>query len=98
MGSAGWRVVRTAFKLHRAPRIISHAAGSCWTAQNQIRVFAVGHCGPLGVINRPWPQQIADWRRIGAAVSVCHPTGAELRSARMEKTNFDEGRSHAHEL
>src|SRR2546430_7179265 len=31
-------------------------------------VFAVRHPGPLGIINRPWPQQIADWRRIGEAV------------------------------
>ena len=33
-------------------------------------VFAVRHPGPLGIINRPWPQQIADWRRIGEAVSL----------------------------
>jgi hypothetical protein len=24
-----------------------------------------GHCGPLGLINRPRAQQISDWRRIG---------------------------------
>src|SRR5256885_1500439 len=29
------------------------------------RLFAVGHPGPQGLTNRPWPQQIADWRRIG---------------------------------
>jgi hypothetical protein len=69
MGSAGWRAVRRVFGLHVAPRLISHAAGSCWLAE-ATRVFAVGHCGPLGLINRPWPQQLADWRRIGAAVSV----------------------------
>ena len=28
-------------------------------------IFAVGHPGPLAINNRPWPQQIADWRRIG---------------------------------
>jgi len=70
MGNAGWRAVRAAFALEEAPQRISRAAGSAWVVEDQIRVFAVGHCGPLGVINRPWPQQLADWRRISAAVSV----------------------------
>ncbi|MBV9199317.1 MAG: hypothetical protein JOY83_06185 [Alphaproteobacteria bacterium] len=74
MGNAGWRAVRAAFALKEAPRLISHAAGSCWVA-NRTRVFAVGHCSPLGIINRPWPQQLADWRRIGAAVSVVSRMG-----------------------
>jgi hypothetical protein len=82
MGNAGWRAVRLAFALHGAPRQISHAAGSDWLAGDRTRVFAVGHCGPLGVINRPWPQQLSDWRRIGAAVSVCPAAGAPLRSAK----------------
>ena len=81
MGSAGWRAVRPVFGLHGASRKISHAAGSDWRARDGTRVFAVGHCGPLGVINRPWPQQLGDWRRIGAAVSVCPAGGAPLRSA-----------------
>jgi len=78
MGNAGWRAVRRTFALHHSPRLISRAAGSDWVAENQTRVFAVGHCGPLGIINRPWPQQLLDWRRIGAAVSVCHAKGAQL--------------------
>jgi uracil-DNA glycosylase len=69
MGGAGWRAVRRVFGLDAAPRLISHAAGSCWVAKD-VRVFAVGHCGPLGIINRPWPQQLADWRRIGETVAV----------------------------
>ena len=78
MGNAGWRAVRRTFALHHAPQLISRAAGSCWIAEDRTRVFAVGHCGPLGVINRPWPQQLSDWRQIGAAVSVCPSTGAGL--------------------
>ena len=70
MGSAGWRAVRRSFALDHAPQLISRAAGSNWIAADQTRVFAVGHCGPLGLINRPWPLQLSDWRRIGAAVSV----------------------------
>jgi hypothetical protein len=69
MGNAGWRAVRRLFALHDAPQRISHAAGSSWVAVDLTEVFAVGHCGPLGIINRPWPQQLADWRRIGAAFS-----------------------------
>jgi hypothetical protein len=82
MGSAGWRAVRLVYGLHGTPRQISDAAGSDWIAEDDTtRVFAVGHCGPLGVINRPWPRQLSDWRRIGAAVSVCPAAGARLRSA-----------------
>jgi hypothetical protein len=69
MGNAGWRAVRQVYGLEGAPRQISHAAGSYWVAEDRTRVFAVGHCGPLGIINRPWPQQLADWRRIGAFVT-----------------------------
>lgn len=75
MGNAGWRAVRRVFALDKAPRPISQAAGSVWVAADQTRVFAVGHCGPLGVINRPWPRQLEDWRRIGAAVAVVSRTG-----------------------
>jgi uracil-DNA glycosylase len=74
MGNAGWRAVRAAFALKDAPRLISRAAGSYWVAGGA-RVFAVGHCSPLGIINRPWPQQLADWRRIGSAVSVVSRMG-----------------------
>jgi uracil-DNA glycosylase len=73
MGGAGWRAVRQVFGLDAAPRLISHAAGFCWPAEHT-GIFAVGHCGPLGLINRPWPQQLADWRRIGAALSVVSGT------------------------
>ncbi|MGH7047305.1 MAG: uracil-DNA glycosylase family protein [Stellaceae bacterium] len=70
MGSCGWRAVRRAFALVEAPRPISLAAGSHWTAADGTELFAAGHCSPLGLINRPWPQQLLDSRRIGAAVAV----------------------------
>ena len=69
MGNCGWRAVRQVFALAEAPERISNAAGSSWIAADQTRVFAVGHPGPLGIINRRWPQQVADWRRIGEAVA-----------------------------
>jgi hypothetical protein len=86
MGNAGWRAVRRVFGLADAPPRISQAAGHCWIAAERTRVFAVGHPGPLGLINRPWPQQLADWRQIGAALAgadrsegyVCHAAGREL--------------------
>jgi uracil-DNA glycosylase len=73
MGNAGWRAVRQVFSLRDAPQPISRAAGCSWIAEDRTRVFAVGHCGPLGVINRTWPQQLSDWRRIGTAVSATLP-------------------------
>jgi uracil-DNA glycosylase len=69
MGRWGWQAVRLALALGHAPQPIAAAAGSCWLGQGR-RVFAVGHCSPLGLINRPWRQQIADWRRIGEAVAT----------------------------
>jgi hypothetical protein len=70
MGGWGWRAVRQALALHEAPRHISQAAGLSWRAADRTQVFAVGHCGPLGIINRPWLQQLADWRRIGEAIAI----------------------------
>lgn len=69
MGGCGWRAVRLAFGLHETPQPISRAAGSHWAMADGTCVFAVGHCGPLGLTNRPWPQQLADWRQIGAAIA-----------------------------
>ncbi len=70
MGSCGWRAVRRVFGLENTPRRISHAAGLFWIAEQDTRVFAVGHPGPQGLTNRSWRQQLADWRRIGQAVSA----------------------------
>jgi uracil-DNA glycosylase len=70
MGSCGWRAVRQVFTLENAPERISSAAGSSWISLDETRVFAVGHPGPQGLTNRPWAQQVADWRRIGEAVSA----------------------------
>ena len=70
MGSCGWRAVRRVFALEKAPERVSLAAGSSWISADRTRVFAVGHPGPQGLTNRPWPLQVADWRRIGEAVSA----------------------------
>jgi hypothetical protein len=70
MGACGWQAVRQVFALAQAPRRISLAAGSAWIAADATRIFAVCHCGPLGLTNRPWPQQVADWQYIGAAVAA----------------------------
>ena len=78
MGNCGWRALRRVFALGEAPGRISHAAGSSWIAADRTRVFAVGHPGPLGIINRSLPQQIADWRRIGEAVSMLPPREPEM--------------------
>ena len=70
MGSWGWQAVRQALALTQTPRHISRAAGTSWMSADQTQVFAVGHCGPLGIINRPWSQQVVDWQRIGRAVAA----------------------------
>jgi len=70
MGSRGWQAVRHALALDQAPRLISQAVAGDWQAADGTRVFAVVHCGPLGLTNRPLAQQLADWRRIGAAIAL----------------------------
>jgi Uracil DNA glycosylase superfamily len=79
MGAQAWRAVRHIFALADAPARISRAAGGDWLAPDGTRVFAVGHPGPLGLTNRPWAQQLADWRRIGAAVSTMPDGSHPLR-------------------
>jgi uracil-DNA glycosylase len=69
MGSRGWQAVRQAFALSEAPSRISEAVGGGWIAADGTRLFAVMHCGPLGLTNRPLQQQLADWRRIGTALA-----------------------------
>ncbi len=69
MGGHGWRAVRRASSLQDAPLKISEAAGrGSWHGTNGKICFAVGHCGPLGLVNRPWPLQMQDWRAIGSAL------------------------------
>ena len=85
MGSRGWQAVRQAFALDNAPPQISKAVGDDWVAADGTRIFAVVHCGPLGLTNRPWPQQLADWRRIGEAIAMAsepHRLEPAARSSR----------------
>src|SRR5437763_11579920 len=70
MGAQAWRAVCRVFTLADAPPRISEAAGGDWFAEDGTRVFAVGHPGPLGLTNRPWMRQLADWRNIGAALAA----------------------------
>ena len=70
MGAHGWQAVRQALVLDDAPPRISEAVGGDWVAADGTRVFAVVHCGPLGLTNRPWPQHLADWRHIGTALAL----------------------------
>ena len=65
MGVRGWQAVRTAFGLRAVPLRISEAAGSRFQSATGEHVFAVGHCGPLGIANRPLSLQQDDWRKIG---------------------------------
>jgi len=69
MGSRGWQAVRQAFALRCAPARVSDALGRQWVAGPQTRIFAVVHCGPLGLTNRSWHLQMADWRQIGVALA-----------------------------
>jgi len=68
MGAQGWRAVRSVLQLTHTPPKIMCAAGGSWNAPTGTRTFAVVHCSNLGIRNRSWPQQVADWRRIGDAV------------------------------
>lgn len=68
MGNSGWLAVRTALQMRDVPSQIGQAAGRMWTLPSQMKVFAIGHCGPKGRINRPWAMQVLDWQKIGTAL------------------------------
>lgn len=68
LGGPAWLAVRIAFEIESAPKKISEAAGHMWRTIAGIQVFAVGHCGGLGIRNRPWQKQLDDWTKIGAAL------------------------------
>jgi hypothetical protein len=68
MGTMGWRAVRRVFQLAGTPQAIKLAAGGSWSTLTRARIFAVVHCSRLGILNRPWPQQVADWQKIGTTL------------------------------
>ena len=68
MGSQGWRATRVAFGFGEAPSAIGEAAGRIWECSGKL-LCAAGHCGPLGLVNRPWARQVEDWERIGRAIA-----------------------------
>jgi hypothetical protein len=73
MGGPGWLAARVALYIEDAPQKIAVAAGCAWTTRTGIKVFAVGHCGPLGIANRPWCKQLEDWSRVGDALRQIAP-------------------------
>ncbi len=91
MGGCGWQAVRQAFALDNAPRLVSQALGSEWLAADRTRVFAAVHCGPLGLTNRGWLQQIADWQRIGEAVAMISGQLSSLTRRYPASTTTDRG-------
>jgi DNA polymerase len=74
MGTMGWRAVRRVFQLAGTPQGIKLAAGGSWRTSTGARVFAVVHCSRLGIANHPWPQQVADWQKIGTALRELSPS------------------------
>lgn len=68
MGAPGWQAAQLALEIEGAPKSISTAAGGMWATRTGIQVFAVGHCGPLGLANRSWATQLEDWSRISDAL------------------------------
>jgi uracil-DNA glycosylase len=67
MGGHAWRATCVALEIVGVPQKIGDAAGGEWDVRG-IKVFAVGHCGPLGLANRAWKKQPDDWARIGDAL------------------------------
>ena len=65
MGGPAWRAVQEVFPGIGLPSGIKDAAGRSWVSPAGCGVFPVGHCSGLGLANRPWQQQLADWRVIG---------------------------------
>lgn len=73
LGGPSWKSVRPLFGLKSSPETIMKAAGQHWSS-SEIEIFAVVHCGGLGLRNRSWKFQVEDWQRIGKFL-VSNPTG-----------------------
>ena len=69
MGRHAWNAMWLRYPAMGMPKGIKEAAGRCWLAPDGIRVFAVGHCSGLGLVNRPWEQQLSDWQAIGKTMN-----------------------------
>jgi uracil-DNA glycosylase len=69
MGKHGWAAVRQALELNQTPERIKEAAGNTWITAGKQQIFAVGHCSGLVLVNRSWPQQVADWKKIGSVLT-----------------------------
>ncbi|HEX3153842.1 MAG TPA: hypothetical protein VHV32_04415 [Candidatus Angelobacter sp.] len=74
MGTMGWRAVRRVFQLADTPQRIKLAAGGSWATSTGTLIFAVVHCSRLGILNRPWMQQVADWQKIGTTLRELPPS------------------------
>ena len=68
LGGPGWQATKLALEIKEAPEKISEAAGGQWRTAAGIHVFAVGHCGPLGIANQSLDKQLEDWSRIADAL------------------------------
>jgi uracil-DNA glycosylase len=68
LGGPAWVSLRDLFGLKSTPKNIMSAAGGHWTV-GAAEIFAVGHCGGLGMRNRRKSTQIEDWQRIGSFVA-----------------------------
>ena len=80
MGYYGWMAVRDVVKfVDSPPEQIGRAAdhGEWVSLTGAPRVFAVGHCGQLGLAQRPLEKQENDWRRIGNALKGRSKTKCE---------------------
>ena len=64
LGGPAWESIRERFSLASAPAHISEAAGGHWAAKDA-EIFAMGHCGSLGLRNRGEDLQRGDWQRLG---------------------------------
>jgi DNA polymerase len=68
MGGPAWKATRIAANLPNTPPRVGDAAGNMWTGGDGQRIFCVGHCGGLGLRNRPIELQRQDWLRIGESL------------------------------
>ncbi len=64
LGGLAWGAIRESFSLKSAPERISEAAGGHWPSKDA-EIFAMGHCGGLGLRNRAKDSQLKDWQRLG---------------------------------
>jgi uracil-DNA glycosylase family 4 len=75
LGAKAWEAVQRAFDLKPEPLARAVERGPLHLPDGPL-LFAMYHCGGLGLVSRPIERQIRDWARLGARLNSARGVGS----------------------